>query len=217
MKITTIFPTVRDDDKARKALKSIKNQTLRSHELIMDGGGPTAGAAINRAIDVATGDLITWCYDDDILMEERNQIFSLYAQKYPDVDVFYGGGIYINETGKMLYLWYPPVIDDESLEFGCVPSTLLSAVRRTAVGDIRFREDYPICDEFVFFYNLYQKGCKFMRIHIPLAFIRVWDGQNTLRKHEAKVAEHKRIQQEYGEKIYSKCKYRDEFYEIKNN
>jgi len=209
MKVTIIYPSIRNDHYSKLALASIYNQSHRDFELIDDREGPNANMAINRCLDKARGDLITWCYDDDVLFAEKNEIFAMYANRYPNIDIFYCGHVGIDHKNRFLYLWNAPYFEESLFEHGTLFGTLSVAVRRKSLNGIRFRERYPITGEFVFFYELFKAGCKFLCINVPLVYVRNWKGQNTVEKHEAKKKEHEQIRKEFGSHLYSKCKYQE--------
>lgn len=212
MRVSICHPTIHTDKRAEQALMSMEHQTHEDTEIVIDKGGPDVVYAMNRCLKKATGDLITWCYDDDVLMLEKNEILAMYAEKYPDIDVFYTGMVNITKNNKFLNLWSPPAFDKNMFEYGNVVSTIAAGVRKSAIGDITFRTDYPVCHEFVFFLDLMNKGCKFLCINIPLVFVRVNKQQYSYENHAKKLKEHEKIQEEFGKNLYSRRHYNEKFF-----
>lgn len=180
---------------------SIKYQTLKDIEVIkITDPDISPGEVINIGLDKAQGELITWMYDDDVQMLEKCEILAMYADEYPKCDVFYGGQVIIDEKNKFSTVFTPPQFDIESfITTGNYISSVTTAVRREKIGNVRFRVDYPICDEFIFFYELYQRGARFKRIDVPLVFVRSWLDARTVKNHQAKVREHERMRTEFGD------------------
>jgi len=213
--MTVIYPSIRNDKMSELAMLSIRHQTLKDMEILeIRDPDITPGEAANRALDIAKGELVTWAYDDDVLLLSKCEILAMYADKYPDYDVFYSSHIIIDENNKLMAIWSPPIFNiGLFVSMGNFISTITTAVRREKIGDIRFRTDYPLTDEYLFFYDLYQKGLKFKQIGVPLALVREWSGSRTAKYHEEKIQEHERIRMELGEQFYQGRTYRKDYVE----
>jgi hypothetical protein len=211
--MTVIFPSIREGKISKQSHLSVQYQTLKDIEII-ENRDPnlTPGEAANKALDEATGELITWAYDDDVLLLPKCEILAMFADKYLDYDVFYSGHITIDEKNKFTGIWNPPHFDiDYFISTGNFISTIAAAVRREKIGDIRFRLDYSLTDEFIFFYDLYKKGLRFKQIGVPLVLVRNWDDNRTLKFHDEKLKEHERIRAEFGDQFYRKRFYKKEY------
>ena len=62
--------------------------------------------AINKGIRMATGDVIALCHSDDQLYDEHTvermvEVF----EKYPEADMVYADGVFVNEHGKAIRVW----------------------------------------------------------------------------------------------------------------
>ena len=209
MKVSVIFPHTRTDWLFKRAYESIKAQTHDNFEILHDSLKDSPGMAINRCIDRASGDLLTWSYDDDYDLPNKLEIFAMYAEKYPDIDIFYGGHWAIGIKNNLKIVYIPRSFDFELLKVsGNYISTVATAVRRERLGDIRFRLDYPLTDEYVFWVQCHRKGLKFMRIAVPLCCVTHWSESRTYKYHGEKLDEHKKIQKEFGKDFYSKRSYK---------
>ena len=67
MKVTIIIPYKDDRGYLNKAIESIENQSYKNYEIIFSQSDNRVGYNLNRGIEVATGDLIRYLCDDDML------------------------------------------------------------------------------------------------------------------------------------------------------
>lgn len=214
MKVSIIFPTIRNDKYSEICRETIANQTLKEIEVLEYGKEYTALSGTNHGMKHAKGELITFAYDDDVLLHEKNEILYMYSQLYPDVDIFFTSYIAIDKNSKIKYLVNLQEFEIERFTTGGnYISTLSAAIRRKSVEGMTFREDYPICNEYIFWLECYRRGLKFKYIGVPLVMHRMWGDGTTTRCHEEKLKEHKRIQDEFGKEFYSKRHYTKQYTE----
>ena len=67
MKVSIIIPYKEDRGYLDKAIESIENQSYKNYEIIFSQSDNRLGYNTNRGIEVATGDLIRYLHDDDML------------------------------------------------------------------------------------------------------------------------------------------------------
>ncbi len=208
--VTILFPTIRTDKYYDIAKASIINQTCGNIQLIEDSLPRKNNAySFNACLEKANGDIITFVYDDDICLQDKCLILKLYADKFPDVGVFYTSQILIDSEGKIGGYLCPPEFEMKHFkEYGNYVSTGTSAIRRSCIGDTRFNPDFPYTHEYLFFYELAQKGVKFKRIDMPTMMVRVHKGQLSAKYHYEKAEEHEKLKQYLDdEKVYSNRRY----------
>lgn len=205
-KMTIIYPSIRNDWMSKLADKSIERQTLKDIEVIkIDDPNISMAEATNIALDKATGELITWAMDDDIQMIEKCEILAMYADKYPEYDIFHAGHLAISKLGSLKRVRWPCDFDIEKFVAGeRIVDSFTSAVRREKIGNVRFRGDFPRAQEFIFWYELYYKGLKFKRITLPVAIIREWGGTISSRYKQETLDEIEKARIEFSKGSY-KC------------
>ena len=124
MRVTVITPSKNQGNYIEYCLSSVHGQTHRDIEhIVLDGMSNDATAevssrypckflqeidsgpaqAINRGLDMATGDIVCWLNADDAFWSNRTleRIVRLFVE-YPEVDVLTGNGYYVDEHGKFL-------------------------------------------------------------------------------------------------------------------
>ena len=203
--MTIIFPSIRNNWMSKLADESVRYQTLKDIEIIkVTEPNLTTSKITNMALDRARGELITWAYDDDVLLLEKCEILAMYADKYKNFDVFYAGYIGIDKKNRFNKISSPPPFDIEYLtKYGNYIDTFSTAVRREKINGTRFREDYPIMAEYLFWFDLYKKGLKFKRISVPLAMYRRWNGAISTKRRDESRIEIERLRKEFGSQHYS--------------
>ena len=67
MKVSIIIPYKEDRSYLDKAIESIESQSYKNYETIFSQSNNRVGYNLNRGIEVATGDLIRYLCDDDML------------------------------------------------------------------------------------------------------------------------------------------------------
>ncbi len=124
MRITVITPSKNHGEYIGRCLSSVHEQTHPDVEhIVIDGmstdqtaevasGYPCkflrsqdsgASQAINRGLDMATGDIVCWLNADDVFWSSTTleRIAKAFTE-FPNVDVITGNGYYIDENGKFL-------------------------------------------------------------------------------------------------------------------
>jgi glycosyltransferase involved in cell wall biosynthesis len=124
MRVTVITPSKNQGKYIDHCLRSVNQQTHREIEhLVMDGmsGDATAeivarypnqffrwidsgpAQAINRALEMASGDIVCWLNADDAYASNTTleRVVTIFT-KFPAVDVITGNGYYIDEEGRYM-------------------------------------------------------------------------------------------------------------------
>lgn len=130
MLVTVITPSRNQGKYIKDCLESVHRQSHREVEhLVLDGmstdetasicknypsvfvqktdSGPAQ--AINRGMDLATGDIVCWLNADDAFfgMDTLKEVASIF-DRFPEVQVVTGCGYYVSEDGRLL----EPIIPD---------------------------------------------------------------------------------------------------------
>ena len=67
MKVSIIIPYNINRGYLEEAIESVKNQTYKNIELLIEAGNCSVGVNLNRGIKKSTGDLIRYVSEDDLL------------------------------------------------------------------------------------------------------------------------------------------------------
>lgn len=135
MKISIVTPSYNQSDFLPICLRSVAGQSYSDIEhIIVDGGsndgsvqilddfkqkedriiytsGPDNGQgdAVNKGFAQATGDIIAWINSDDYYFDENvfGDVVSIFKAN-PDIDVLYGGLVYVDSHDRMTHVRIPP-------------------------------------------------------------------------------------------------------------
>lgn len=180
--VSIIMPAFNAAQFIEEAIDSVLAQTCKDWELIVVDDGSTdetaailarqhdprisvirqanagASAARNAALDVASGEFVTFMDADDRLPAEALMHRVGYLQANPEVDIV-NGGIRVTEGGEMLRAYAPSTTVtallprlaalDEAYFFG--PFYML---RRARIGAHRFPRGITHCEDLCFFLEL---------------------------------------------------------------
>lgn len=111
MKVSIIVPFKEDRGYLDEALKSIEHQDYKNYEVIMSQSDNGVSYNLNRGIEKATGDVIKYLCDDDLL---TSMSLSKSVEAIKDVDFIHGRAINFFESGKRDY--YVPKYTDIDFE-----------------------------------------------------------------------------------------------------
>lgn len=125
MKISIVTPSYNQAEYLRLNIESVLAQNYHDFEhIVMDGGSTDNSVnvlksyshliwksekdkgqsdAINKALDVATGEIIGWLNSDDVYFEGAFENVIQIFEKYPEVDVVYGNGVQIDKNGRIVH------------------------------------------------------------------------------------------------------------------
>jgi len=129
-KVSIIIPSYNQGNFIERTIESVLNQTYKNIEIIVIDGGSKdntlevlsnysndidhlvseedngQGDAINKGIDISTGEFITWINSDDILCNDAIEIVIAEFKRDKSIDFIYGDVELINEND--IHLGYIP-------------------------------------------------------------------------------------------------------------
>jgi glycosyltransferase len=186
MKITIIIPNF-NDSRVRRALNSIKSQTYTNIEIIVVHGGPLTDKlkdtynssidilinepdkgifdALNKGIQIATGDVIYLLGADDYL--SGNDIFAdvveqFYNESKPDGICI--GCIFVNGEGSVIRKWFPKQVSAKNIKTGLFPphfSLFLKKDVYRLVGPFKFEQTSNVATDIIWLMDLAFKKPEF--------------------------------------------------------
>lgn len=125
VKISIIIPSFNQGCYLEETFRSIINQHYSNIEIIVMDGGSTDNSAdiikkyenyitywqsqkdngqsdaINKGIQKATGEIVTWLNSDDVLLPGTLELVNKYATKYPNVQWFLGNVLWMDKEGNI--------------------------------------------------------------------------------------------------------------------
>jgi glycosyltransferase involved in cell wall biosynthesis len=105
MKVTVIIPYKKDRGYLNQAIDSVYSQTYPDVELILSQSDNYVGYNLNRGIEKATGELIRYLCDDDML-QPRSIEFQVKAMG--DYDFIQGNAVHFFSGNKKIY--HEPIV-----------------------------------------------------------------------------------------------------------
>jgi glycosyltransferase involved in cell wall biosynthesis len=163
-----------DDGSTDGSLTVIKEYAERYPELIKwetqkNQGAP---AARNRAMDIASGDLIFYLDADDCLY--ASSIECLTQALRDDIDIVYGNTCYINSDGALTRIkdQSPASVDWVITMFEKNPLLGSVLLRKKAAKLVRWDTSLPCAQEYAYFVELAIQGCKFAHVLTTISSIR---------------------------------------------
>ena len=109
-----------------------------------DGG---QAEAINKGFAKANGEIFAWINSDDMLMPEALHTVAQYFCQYPQIDMIYGTGRILDNSGEVLTDWRSRDFDLKTLLFGnyiCQPASFFRSKIFFEVGEIRTDLHYAL-------------------------------------------------------------------------
>jgi glycosyltransferase involved in cell wall biosynthesis len=195
-KISVITPSYNQANFLEETILSVLNQNYPLFEhIIMDGGSkdntipllkkydhiiwksePDRGQthAINKALKIATGDIICWLNSDDLLCSNVFHIINSYFDENPEKFALIGNLLFVNVNNKLLFRSKASLIDYNGLlNYGkCVqqPSTFFRKEVFDSVGFLDESYKYTMDHEFFLrvskLYKFYTIDCDFARFRV---------------------------------------------------
>lgn len=175
-KISIITPSYNQATFLEKTIYSVINQGYPNSKLIIIDGGSTDGSveiikkhekhlaywvsekdngqshALNKGIKVASGEWIGWQNSDDIYLPGAFSRLAELAQKYPEVEVFYGNQLCIDESERILrrqFYMHPNLFVYKNTGMTiCNQSAFFKRSLITKVGNLDERLNYAMDHEF---------------------------------------------------------------------
>lgn len=106
MKVTVIIPYNVSRGYLEEAIESLENQTYDDIEILIEHGDCLASENFNRGLEKATGELVRYLCEDDLLTPNSISDTVEYFKNNPDVDFIHSNAINFFEDGKE-DIWVP--------------------------------------------------------------------------------------------------------------
>lgn len=214
--ISIIMPSYNSEKYIREAIESVITQSYKNVELIIMDGGSTDNTinilkqypfvkwlsekdegqsdALNKALELATGDIIGWLNSDDFYKKNTfEKVLSAFKEN-ENTDVIYGNHIELFQETGVTRVRKAMKFDRKISIFYCyIPSTSFFVKRQFIDEGIRFNKSLYLTMDRDMFCQLSQAGKNFHYIDEDLAVFR-WhevnksgndDKTNKLRKKES--------------------------------
>jgi glycosyltransferase involved in cell wall biosynthesis len=189
-KISFVTPCFNSIHTIRETIESIKKQDYPNIEHIVMDGGSTDGTlkilaeyphlkvisekdeghyhAMNKGIQMATGEAINIMNADDCLCEGVAKKVAAALVKHPEWDGVFGDMIFVDDNGKEIFrreeaYWDPQIV---RLGFGIGQHQTLFIRKRTydRLGLLRHK-DFKNCCDYEYLMRMAHAGCKIGTIH----------------------------------------------------
>jgi glycosyltransferase involved in cell wall biosynthesis len=195
MRITIITPSKNQGEYIEHCFRSVHGQSHRDFEhIVLDGmsndetaavaanypctflqrkdSGPAQ--AINRGLDMATGDIICWLNADDAFWSSTTleRIVELF-EEHPHVDVITGDGYYIDEAGKLVISLINERPNRLSLRWIQRSDPLLQPATFWRRNHFRLDESLSYCFDWKLWIDFWQAGLSVMYMPEYFALYRL--------------------------------------------
>ncbi len=181
-KVSIIIPFREDRGWLKLAITSARNQTYPDTEIILAKGDKTCAGNTNDGIRNATGDLIKFLHDDDVLPIYAIAEMVKGIERY---DFVHGNAIEIHPDGS--WKRYVPEMKNPKLK-DLVKKNVIhggtTMYRREVFHKVgTLNEDLPGFEDYEFHLRLLQAGMKLGYIDNELTFYRIHNDQLTGKRH----------------------------------
>jgi glycosyltransferase involved in cell wall biosynthesis len=228
-KISIVTPSYNQQAFIKAALESVKNQKYPLVEHLVYDGGSADGTveilqalsgkpgwehlhwvsesdkgqsdALNKGFRMATGELVGWLNSDDRYRPGCFNAVISAADKYPEIDVFYGDYTWIDQSDKRLQIrreieFNPFVLAYHRVLY--IPTTSTFFRRRIFDDGNWIDTRYHYAMDYEFFMRLMKKGYQFQHIPHLLADFR-WHSASKSKSQSVKhLQEHDSIARTYS-------------------
>jgi glycosyltransferase involved in cell wall biosynthesis len=161
-----IFIDAGSTDDSFKTIKDFKFREGINAQYVSDPGC-SIYKAWNIGFKLATTKYCINFNTDDRLFPSSLQTYKAYAQKYPEVDLFYSPIIVVNHEDHINVVQYRniPNICHKSLLHECYigPFPMVKRASWESLGG--FKEHYTISGDYEMWLNMFTSGLKFMRLN----------------------------------------------------
>jgi glycosyltransferase involved in cell wall biosynthesis len=225
LKISIITPSYNQEHFLEATIRSVLDQNYPNFEYVIIDGGSTDGSveiikkyerylaywvsekdrgqshAINKGLELVSGDIIAWINSDDVYMPDAfKKVVEAFRQK-ADADVLYGDGVLIDKEGQQIKcrpgisfrykIWLYGVAEPFQPEV----FYRREAVKRAGLLD----ESFHMMMDREWWLRMARSGCTFVHIPEPLAGLRVYDERKSNSQRKLNELERWRIHDIYWE------------------
>lgn len=198
-KFEVIFVDAKSEDDSLQKIKSFNFREGIDVKIIECDSRIGIYKAWNEAIKISTGDYVLNWNTDDLLFSSSLLIYSKYAEREPNKDVFYSPFFVINKqslSAVTSYRNFPQLTHETLLRYcPCGPFPLLKKSSIEKVG--LFDEDFRISGDYATWLKMSKHGCSFLKIQEPLGGFYERDGSTSIKNIEEAQKEDILIQEKY--------------------
>ena len=133
---------------------------------------------LNRLLDTATGEWVSWLNADDFYMKGAFQTVGALIKKYPDVDVVIGDTVFVDPEGHLKRLLPAHRMSGRVIaHYGAISAPNSIFFRRSVLQAVGFRDDTRILMDKWVLLDILRNHAKFRYLDTPLGAMRRHDGQ----------------------------------------
>ena len=194
-----IFVDANSNDKSLQLIEDFKFRDNISVKIIKEKSRVTIYEAWNIAIKNASNKYIVNWNTDDILFHSSLQTYKSYAEKYPDIDLFYGPCFLCKsqDTFSIFNIYNWPEYSHRTLLQRCICGPF-PLVKKSAIEDVNyFSEKYVSSGDYEMWLKLSKNNYKFKKI--PETIGAFMDRPNSISQQKIHLAqqEDREIQKKY--------------------
>lgn len=138
--------------------------------------------AINKGMDLATGDVVCWLNADDTFFDKNTLgCVADYFNSHPHVDVITANGYYIDDAGKYVAPIVPTRAELMSYESLMYLDPFLQPSTFWRKNPIRLNEGLKYLFDWQFFIDLYRSGMNWIYLPVTLSCYRLQENSLTFQ------------------------------------
>lgn len=221
MRFSVLTPSFNYAQYLGMAIASVSGQAGDPEHVVMDGGStdstrhllesapsnvrwrsePDRGQsdALNKALDMATGDIIGWLNADDYYLAGAFEAVAAVFARHPEVDVVHGDCVFVDADQRFVRLGAGyPTSRRVLANRGCVIPSTASFFRRSALGHAPWNADLRVVMDWDLFLRLIADGRRFKYLPLPLAGFRLHEAQVTHDLSDRNSPEHRIVRERWG-------------------
>jgi len=176
--VSVIIPTIKGKEKLlEKAIDSVKNQTYKNIEIIIETGGNNAQEARNMALERARGAYIAMLDDDDVWLSEKIERQVEVMEHNPDCGICITWAKDYRLSNKGVMMDYTPkkeITYSDLLRGFAIAPTSTFLIRKKCIDEFGgFREDFRFAHEYELALRCAKHGWKILCIQDYLTYYGV--------------------------------------------